>query len=207
MFFIFLLLNHYTLILWIVILSVLASFEFFRNLIRKRSEEKSEKVWREKKFYFSFVEKIVFGLLFLCFLAGFDYFVYSFVEKFIVLFIIISFSDIIAYFVWKNIPWKKWFTKLSPNKSLSGVLAQIAFIFIVLSIYVYYSNLDYKLIIFALLIAILAPVGDLTESYFKRRTGEKDMAYYIPWHGGVLDRIDSIFLSAWIIGWVLFLMV
>ena len=127
------------------------------------------------------------------------------IKNFIYIFILVSFSDIIAYFVWKWLPWKKWFTKLSPNKSLSWVLAQIVFIFVSLiwiSYYVFgYINLLYFGL--AVFLSVLAPIWDLTESYFKRRTQEKDMAYYIPWHGWVLDRIDSTFLSVWFLGLIL----
>jgi len=191
LFFIFLLLDKYTLIAGLAILNGLAIFEFFRNLKRKG---------------FTNLQRVIFGIIFLALLVGFDYFVFYFTNYFIYLFILISFSDIIAYFVWKWFPWKKWFTKLSPNKSLSGVLAQIVFIFVVILIFWNKFLQTNILILLAFFISILAPIGDLTESYFKRKTGEKDMAYYIPGHWWVLDRIDSSFLSVGIIGLVIMIM-
>jgi phosphatidate cytidylyltransferase len=45
-----------------------------------------------------------------------------------------------------------------------------------------------------LLIGIVAQVGDLVESQLKRAAGVKDASRWIPGHGGILDRIDSVLL-------------
>ena len=53
-----------------------------------------------------------------------------------------------------------------------------------------------RLIIFAVLVAILAIIGDLANSAFKRIAGVKDSGWIFPGHGGLLDRTCSLVLAA-----------
>ena len=51
------------------------------------------------------------------------------------------------------------------------------------------------------LLAVFGTAGDLVESMVKRDVGLKDMSNFIPGHGGVMDRLDSLLFSA-PVGWL-----
>ena len=113
-------------------------------------------------------------------------------------------SDIGGYVFGKYFKWKK-FTKISPNKTLSGVLG--SFIFSLLSLFLlgliinFLFNIDFSFIlkikyfILAIIFSLACQIGDLTVSYFKRLEKIKDTGKILPGHGGIFDRIDSLMFS------------
>ena len=80
--------------------------------------------------------------------------------------------------------------KISPNKTLEGLVGGVigSAIFGLVLGYIY--DINFIALIFVLG-AFLAFMGDLFISYFKRQSGVKDTGSILPGHGGILDRIDS----------------
>ncbi|QOI11307.1 phosphatidate cytidylyltransferase [Blochmannia endosymbiont of Colobopsis nipponica] len=92
----------------------------------------------------------------------------------------------------------KLVSKISPNKTWEGLLGGILTSSIVC--YLFYKNITLNIPPFTLLmcslLAILGSIlGDLFESMLKRIVKIKDSSNFIPGHGGLLDRMDSLFAA------------
>ena len=112
-------------------------------------------------------------------------------------FILIWSSDTFAYLVGRQFGKTKLFERISPKKTIEGLLGGIFFTLIsayILSIYFTNTSLTQWLII-SVIISIFGVIGDLVESMFKRQANIKDSSNLIPGHGGFLDRLDSIIFA------------
>ena len=105
--------------------------------------------------------------------------------------------DVGAYFTGKYLG-RTPLSAASPNKTqeglIGGVLASLVVTFVVVGLFGISPIGDQisQAFIFALLCAVVAPMGDLCESFIKRDLGIKDMGTLLPGHGGVLDRFDAL---------------
>ncbi len=88
-------------------------------------------------------------------------------------------------------------TKISPQKTISGAFGSIFFSVIIINMFFYYLTDTFKinLIIISVITSIGCQIGDLFFSYLKRKAKIKDTGNILPGHGGVLDRLDGIFLG------------
>ena len=106
-------------------------------------------------------------------------------------------SDLGGYFFGKLLKGNK-LTKISPNKTVSGVIG--AFIFSILIIPIFYTDLNFistnLLFIATIFISLVSQLGDLFISFLKRLAKVKDTGNILPGHGGILDRVDGILFAA-----------
>ena len=102
-------------------------------------------------------------------------------------------SDIGGYIVGKLIGNIKIAPNISPNKTIEGTFGSILFTLIIWNIFFqgFASNFIIE-IIYVVIISLCAQLGDLLVSFGKRRLAIKESSYFIPGHGGVFDRMDSI---------------
>ena len=83
---------------------------------------------------------------------------------------------------------------ISPNKSWEGLIggALAAILVSVVVVHFIHPWTVSKALIYGVVVAIVAPLGDLSQSMIKRHLGLKDMGRLLPGHGGVLDRFDGL---------------
>ena len=109
-------------------------------------------------------------------------------------------ADIFAYIVGRTVGGPKLMPRVSPKKTWSGFLGGAAGAVIVGALVASYL-FEGNTVLFAglaFLTALAAQVGDLLESYIKRRFNVKDSSNLIPGHGGILDRVDGLVFSAYV---------
>lgn len=89
---------------------------------------------------------------------------------------------------------------VSPNKTwsggISGLLGTVALSLIYAAVVFPRAGVSISLpeaLVFGVVISVAGQVGDVVESLFKREVGVKDSSALLPGHGGVLDRLDSLY--------------
>jgi phosphatidate cytidylyltransferase len=109
-------------------------------------------------------------------------------------------TDIGAYFAGRFFGRHKLAPEISPGKTLEGSMGGILFSFLALLAYTTWVREVFpfgllELWLFSLLLSLAAQLGDLAESMLKRFAGVKDSGRFLPGHGGLLDRIDSLLFT------------
>ncbi len=149
------------------------------------------------------VEFKFFGIFFLLFSF---YSTYILFEKNLInflLILIICVSTDVGGYIFGNLLKGPKLTKISPNKTYSGMLG--GFLSAIIFGYLFMSNYDYVfiknqnndlynllLIVMILIISAVSQVGDLIISFYKRKSKIKNTGSILPGHGGLLDRIDGM---------------
>ena len=149
------------------------------------------------------------------YLLGFTFIVFSFYtfyffrndddyKTFLLILIVCVATDIGGYVFGKIFKGPK-LGKISPNKTYAGMFG--SFLLSVISASIYFNNLSFffkpkddgeisiQIMIIVLFISFVSQAGDLTISFFKRKSKIKNTSNIIPGHGGLLDRIDGMIFA------------
>lgn len=108
-------------------------------------------------------------------------------------------GDAGAFYVGKQFGKRPLSPRVSPKKTIEGLVGGICFSVIAATIMHFTFFPSFPLlhaIIAAILLSIAGVIGDLAESLWKRSAAVKDSGTLIPGHGGFLDRLDSILFTA-----------
>lgn len=112
-------------------------------------------------------------------------------------FILIWCNDTFAYLFGRSFGKHKLYERISPNKTWEGFIGGAISALVASAVMSHY--LTFMPIIgwvgLAIIVLIFGTVGDLFESALKRSFGRKDSGKFMPGHGGILDRIDSLLFT------------
>ncbi len=173
-------------------------FNFFLFIFFLISSYEWHNMSKNKSYHF-------FGFLFLIFSFYSIYKIRNFYPgeyNYLLLIILICiFTDIGGYVFGKFFKGPK-LTKLSPNKTYSGLfgayLTSVIFVLLLFYENVIFLNQKGSILnnlIFILIVSTVSQMGDIIISYFKRVSKIKDTGKIIPGHGGLLDRIDGMIFA------------
>jgi phosphatidate cytidylyltransferase len=101
-------------------------------------------------------------------------------------------SDVLGYFAGRIFGGPKFWPAISPKKTWSGTVAGWFGAALVGLGFVLWGGAGWTLVILSPLVALAGQMGDIVESWIKRRAGVKDSSHLIPGHGGLLDRFDAL---------------
>ncbi|MBN7805303.1 phosphatidate cytidylyltransferase [Agrobacterium rosae] len=109
-------------------------------------------------------------------------------------FAIVWATDILAYFVGRAIGGPKLAPSISPGKTWSGAIGGTVSGVVAGGAVsaIYHGRIGVVVLALALALSVFSQIGDLFESFIKRRFKVKDSSHLIPGHGGFMDRVDGL---------------
>ncbi len=179
--------SNFLLTYFLIVLGTLSLVEF-SNIVKKIIKNKV------KLFFANFIF-VIYIFIFCIIFSYFSNYLQLKLLLFLILIGCIS-SDIGGFVIGKLVKGPK-LTRISPNKTISGSIGSILFTILIYSSFIFYltNNLSFKTFFIAILISIACQVGDLFFSLLKRKAKIKDTGNFLPGHGGILDRLDGIYLG------------
>lgn len=109
-------------------------------------------------------------------------------------------SDVAGYFAGRLLGGPKFWPAISPKKTWSGTVAGWLGAALVGVGFALAGQAGWALVALSVPVALAGQMGDIAESWLKRRAGVKDSSALIPGHGGLLDRFDALILAALVAG-------
>jgi phosphatidate cytidylyltransferase len=108
--------------------------------------------------------------------------------------------DVVGWFVGSTMGRTPLMPRISPNKTMEGLLGGMAAAFVMAIVVVnvvggWKEGGLFDGVLLGVVIAITAPLGDLVESMIKRDLGVKDLGTLLPGHGGISDRFDALLFT------------
>ena len=159
-------------------------------------------IFYEILFFFKNKKRRSFVLFLYVFISliSIEIYIIYFYEKVLFLYFILLIScfDIFSYIFGSLFGKKRILPKISPNKTIFGVVAGLL---LTLTISLLFNHLFYiftfrTAIVFSALIILFAFIGDVIESFYKRRFKIKNSSNILPGHGGIFDRMDSFVMGS-----------
>ncbi len=181
--------KSYLFLFIILILTLFQIYYEFFILLRKFFFNKNEKILIFLFIILIYLTTIVITIWNILYSNNFD-------NK-LQLYLIISvcvFTDIGGYIFGKIFGGKK-LTKISPNKTYSGMIGSYS-LSLLITFFLFKNYITFDLIIMiSLLTSTVSQAGDLFISYLKRKSKLKDTGNILPGHGGLLDRFDGLIFA------------
>ena len=171
----------------LIVLGVLSVIEFL---------DITKKITANKLYLFVSSLSFVSYIFTFCFLFIFFFKFVQLKILLIILLLVCIASDIGGYIFGKIFKGPK-LSKISPNKTVAGAIGSLLLSSLVILLLFYFINekLNYLTIVVAMITSIFCQLGDLFFSFLKRKANLKNTGNFLPGHGGVLDRLDSILLG------------